>query len=774
MMLSSCNPSRHLPDGQYLLNRNKVRVTNPTREVSASDLEGLIKQSPNRRLLGLFPLRLGLFNTFRKGWIHRQLGEAPAIYDPALTRESEDNMKRYLEKIGFFGSEVNVRVKGIPSPDEATASRKRNIRKVTYEVTLSEPYRIREVHNQVDDEILRGLVESWMPGSPVRPGEIFNSYVLDEERNRLAAYLLDLGYYAFSESYVFFEIDSTVGNRQLDIRYRIRNPLVPSAGSPDSLVDGRHRSYLVRDIYIHPDYKIQQRDTALFDTLVEVVYPLHRDEPNRFHFIFTPPLKIQPRIITQSTFIEPNRVYRLSNVKKTLRRLRGLRMYRYVDIRFQEVPEPKKPDESRLDCRIFLTRAPVQSYSIEVQGTNSGGDLGLSGYLVYQNKNIFRGAETFRARIKGGLEAQKFTTTSPEEYPTQLPFFNTYETGVEFSLFFPKFLLPVKQERFSKSYEPTTSLNLNYNYQVRQDYKRLITNPSLGYEWQESRFKKHLVFPFDLSLIKVLPTPEFDSILGTVSDPRIKNQYMDHLIAAMRYSFIFNNQEISKVKNFIYFRGNFETSGALLNTMQRLGGIPLNDQGHRTLLEIRYSQYIRPDIDFRYYFMPGKDQTVVWRTAVGVAIPYGNSESIPFEKGYFAGGANGMRGWPLRSLGPGSFSKTDLSIERVGDIQIEGNLEYRFPFYSVVNGALFLDAGNVWLMNPSTTFPGGQFMFDLFFKEFAVDGGLGLRLDFKFFIVRLDIAHRLRDPSYPPEDRWMLDEISPRTLTWNLGIGYPF
>ena len=354
-----------------------------------------------------------------------------------------------------------------------------------------------------------------------------------------------------------------------------------------------------------------------------------------------------------------------------------------------------------------------------------------------------------------------------------LPFFNTYELGVDASLLFPKFLLPVSQERFSKSYKPETRITLGYNFQDRTDYDHWLTNVAFGYEWTESKYKIHNLYPADISLIKINPTPAFDSILNTITDQRLKSQYTDHLITALRYSFIFNTQELNRLKNFIFFRGNFEISGNLLNIIQRLGGIKENSDGYRTLFNIRYAQYVRPNIEFRYYFLLSRTNSVVFRAFTGLAIPYGNSIAMPFEKGYYAGGSNGMRGWPLRGLGPGSWSPQDISIERIGDVHIETNLEYRFPVYRFLKGGLFIDVGNVWLLKENELFPNGEISGDRFLQELAMDGGLGFRFDFNFFIIRLDVAHKLRDPVLPAGNRWITN-LQWRTMTWNFGIGYPF
>ncbi|MBN1339437.1 MAG: BamA/TamA family outer membrane protein [Bacteroidales bacterium] len=759
--LHSCNPARHLADKQYLLLKNVVAVENPQKNAESSDLSPLILQKPNRKILGVAQFRLSMYYTFKKGWLHREIGEPPAIMDPSQTEASRIQIVKYLENIGYFNSSVETEVLG----------NRPKKRKVRYNVRLNEPYRVRDIQYKIQDETLLGLVLHDTANSLIKNGNIYNAYVFDNERDRITSYLQDIGYYGFLKDNIFYRIDSSFRARKLDVYLNIEN----NAGA--GMEKGKFEQYHVNNIYVYPNFKPFVSDTTVFDTLDFLVDPFRRETAQLYRYIYAPPLKINPRIISQSLFIESDKRYNLSRVKRTLRRLNDLSIYKFADVVFKE-PDTAvtfSPEQNnQLDCHVYLTRAPVHSYSVELQGTNTGGDLGLAAYLVYQNRNIFRGAETFRVRLKGALEAQKYTTVVDDSQLENLPFFNTIETGIEANLFFPKFLLPVRQERFSKSFEPKTSINTGYNYQSRPDYKRFLSNLSFGYEWTESKFRQHMFFPADISLIKVSNTPAFDSLLNITNDEQLKSQYTDHLITSMRYTYTYNNQEINRIKNFIYFRGTFETSGNLVNTLQKLGGIAKNEDGYRTLLYIRYAQYIKPNLEFRYYYFINRVNSLVFRAFTGIAKTYGNSIAMPFEKGYFAGGANGMRGWQLRSLGPGSYSPGSIRVERVGDLQIEGNIEYRFPVYSFLASALFLDVGNIWLLNDNSTFPGGKFNIDSFWKEIAMDGGLGIRFDFNFFIIRMDIAHKLHDPSLPQGDRWVFDNLMWRTLVWNLGIGYPF
>jgi outer membrane protein assembly factor BamA len=506
---------------------------------------------------------------------------------------------------------------------------------------------------------------------------------------------------------------------------------------------------------------------------------IHEENPDRtltYNIIHRSPLKIKPKVIIRSLFLENFEKYRLLDATQSYRKLNDLRIFKYVDINFREsnLPASINPKLNYLDCAVRLTRNPVHSYSIEAQGTNSGGDLGISGYLVYSNKNLFRGGEVFNIRLKGGLEAQKQAVTNEIEKDRFL-FFNTFEAGIEATLYIPKFLAPINEDLFSKYFRPKTSISLGYNIQNRIEYDRIITNATFGYEWSETSNKQHILYPVDINVVSVNTTPAFDEVLAGESQ-RFQNQYTNHLIMGLRYSYIFSNQELNKIKNFFYFRGNLESSGNLLDLLVQSTNLGSSEEGFRTVFGIRYSQYVKANTDLRYYFRFDKKKTLAMRTFLGIAVPYSNSIDIPFEKGYFGGGANGLRAWPLRFLGPGGFKNTeDKTIERVGDIMLEANIEYRFPVYRVFTAALFYDIGNIWLLNDNESFPGGKFNINDIAGELAMDFGLGIRLDFNYFIFRIDFAQRLKDPAKPVGDRWVVGNYA----GWfnpvlNLGIGYPF
>jgi outer membrane translocation and assembly module TamA len=321
---------------------------------------------------------------------------------------------------------------------------------------------------------------------------------------------------------------------------------------------------------------------------------------------------------------------------------------------------------------------------------------------------------------------------------------------------------------------PQTNLSFGYSFQNRPYYSRNIFNVDIGYTWNQSPLVKHILTPINLNYVNVNRTPEFDSILENEQNRRLIEQYSDHMVFGLKYSIIFNNQNLTSHRHFDYLRVNFESSGNLLQGIYTLTNVKKTDEGFYEFVGVRYAQFIRINYDYRhYYYFREKTSSLVLRLVMGVAIPYGNSNEVPYEKGYYGGGANDMRGWEYRKLGPGAYSG-NTDYERIGDIQMEANAEYRFTVYKFFKAALFADAGNIWTFNNDTiTFVDGQFKFDSFYKQLAVDAGLGLRFDFQFFIFRIDAAIPLRDPALTG-DKWRWQWLKFSDFRLNFGIGYPF
>ncbi len=774
-IFSSCSPTKNLKEDQYLLTRTKLNIEGKKKNIEKDEIKRLIGQQPNKKFLGLFRLKMWLYYKAIKGkdnkfnrWLKEKAGEPPAIYDPKETTNSANLIKSYLNNIGYFNSEVDFKT---------FKDKKKKTIKLTYDIELANPYLIKNISYKIPDPQLKFYMLKNSEYSLIHNGDIYNAYKLEDERERITKLLKNRGYYYFNKEYIYFEADTTVAPLQLDITTIINNIKKPLPDQPGKFIYENHKKYFIRNIFINTNYNPMVKTPDSLN-IINVTVPKYKDpnEYNHYFLIYHGKPKIRPHAITQSVFINTGEPFVLNDVQQTYRRLTDIQYFNYADIQFNDVIKTTGDTllHNMLDCRIKLSRARLQSFTIEVEGTNTGGDLGIGGNLTYRNKNIFRGGEILSVRFKGAMEVQRLSKAEDEGDDRGFLFFNTAETGVEAGLYFPRFLVPVSQTFFPKYFKPKTTLNTSISYQRRPKYKRYLANISFGYDWSESKFTHHILTPLDFNSVKVYPTPEFDSILNNLTDERLKNQYTDHLIPGLKYSLIFNNQNINKLQNFIYFRGNLEIAGNLLNAIGQFVKAPRNENGKYTLFNIQYAQFVKTDLDFRYYWIFTEDTRVAFRGLFGIGIPYGNSDDMPFEKGFYGGGSNGMRGWRFRMLGPGSYNGTGTNFDRMGDIKIELNAEYRFPIYKFFKSAFFVDAGNIWLLKEDKTFPGGKFEFSDFAGEIAVDAGLGFRFDFGFFVFRIDGAIPIRNPALRTHNRWTFNKITLGNIMWNFGIGYPF
>lgn len=766
LTMSSCMPTRRM-NGDPLLKKNVIKIQGGN--LDKSSLSDFIQQEPNKRLLGVLWFKPWLFEKLDNEdpsnfnlWLRRSFADPPAYYNRSAAIASAQQMQQYSFSKGFFNAKAEHSVN---DKDKAT---------VTYTVKTGAPYQIKEIQYNFQDRTLMPFVLSDTVNTLIKRKQKYDVYILDDERDRVTKMLRNEGYYKFTKEYIRYRVDSTLGNHGVkvivDILQRETPPPMPG-GDP---VNKPHKRYKIDEIIINPDQTILSESASVPDTLRMNYKGVRKSEDSlRLKFLYDKPLRVKTKTYARRINIRNDQFYNAQKVQKTYNGLAGLTVTQFVSMDFHDdLESPGNDTLGYLDCKIQINRRDIHSISLETEGTNTAGRPGIAARLVYQNKNIFRGGEVFDLSLSGALEAQSNTALQGQD---RFLFFNTIEGGVDANLKIPKFLLPVKPEFFSRDYHPFTTVHTGYNYQRRTDYTRYLASVSLGYRWQQSVTKRHLVSPIDINAVKIYTEPGFEQRLQDL-DQKYQEQYTDHLIAALKYSFIWNTQLINKNDDFFFLRTNAESSGLALNLLNKGVGLGQAAEGYSTLLNIRYAQYVRTDVDFRYYHYLTADNSWVFRTLMGIGLPYGNSEALPFEKGFYAGGANGLRGWELRSLGPGGYvDTTGFRYDRIGDIHLEFSAEYRFPIYSYLNGALFTDAGNIWLLKESRDYPNGHFEASSFISQMAVDAGFGLRVDLQFFILRVDAAMPLRLPSRPAGERWKpLSEVAFRDFIWNFGIGYPF
>jgi len=770
-ILSSCTAKRFVPEGKHLVTANKVEFEGKKPDFSRSDLSMFITQRVNRSLLGMRPQLWVWYVTQEKTnksfwrWINETFGKEPFYFEKDLMQTSAAQMVRYANNVGYFHASAKPEV-----------IKENKLAQVNYRLQAGWPYVIDSVSYEINDTAIANFYEGMKPDSPLRAGMNFNAYKMDEEGDRITEYLRNNGYYYFAREYIFFEVDSNFNKRSMHVKLKINDRRVPDRNRRGEFQTRPHKRFFINQVKLIPAFNPFNPSPLPFDTLRLDVSQGRERQQNSLFFYFQGEPRIRPQTFSQTIQVQDGEPYSLRKVRQTYRSLSNFRLFYAANITFDTlISQPQFDDSLKnwMDCTIQLQRNKVHSYNIDIEGTNSGGDLGIRGSLVYMNKNIFRGAEVLRFRINGGFEAQQVVTAIEQGTGASgNSIFNTTEFGADLSVLFPRFLSPVPLRNFIRDYQPKTNINFGFGAQQRQNYSRSVLKSSFGYDWMASATISHIFTPVYLSSIKLNPNPAFARVLDLELNQRIKLQYSNHLIASLRYSFIFNNQNINKLNDFFYLRINIESAGNLISAFSNTP-LVTQQQNFNELFGIRYAQFSRIDIDFRYYRQLNPSSRFVFRTFLGLGLPYGNSQDLPFERSFYAGGANGMRGWQFRELGPGTYNGT-ANIERIGDIQIEGSAEYRFPVYNFLKGALFVDVGNIWTINDLEYLPGGVFKPGSFYKQLALDAGIGFRFDFSFFIFRVDAAMPLHNPGLEKGKRWNFNNMRLGDVMWQIGIGYPF
>ncbi len=775
LFLTGCGVNKHIPAGSYLLQKNKVEVidTNKVAKFDKSEIKSLITQEPNTRLFGAVKLGMRIYCFSRPkpdtSWISklfRKIGQEPVIYDRDLAFQSSEKMRQYLADKGSFTSTVEV----VPKYKKKKAT-------IIYKIYPSHAYRIREIVYTAEDTIIQRYIDSWKTASSLKPGDYYDLKNFSRDRDNIGIMLQNQGYYGFNKENIVFEIDTNLNNYELNVKLKVLNPQISKT---DSTIRETHQQYRIKNVYIIPNSAVVH-DSAKFDTTI-VNLPRRRDTTFRsYTFLHDGKMKINPKTIARNIFISENSRYNLTSGERTYNSLSSLGNFKYLDI-FYTVNLPKQDSTPTLNAWIRLVESKRNSASTSFDLTNTAatnadnndGNLGFEWTLGYKNKNLFGNAEILNVKYRLFVQLPKNLTTM--ETSNFLSYFSTFETGINASLDFPKFLFPVKSDFLSRSLRPKTSVNAGYNYQYRSYYERSIPNVGFGYKWRGSSKIDHSLFPFEFNGVKIfIKDSVFQDSINNLTDRAIQYQYTDHLIMDAHYGITFTTQEIGKHKDFTAFSIGFESAGNLFYAIDKISGKSVGSNGIYEKMGIPYSQYIRMDLDLKHYFYFSKSFVFVLRGYFGTGFSYGNSLSMPYEKSFFGGGPTGVRAWDIRTLGPGSFqNKSNTLFDRTGDYSLCINIEQRFPIYSILEGAAFVDIGNIWLQRKSEEFPGGEFAINRFYKELGVGGGIGLRLNITFAIFRFDLGVPLRDPSQDDGERWRIKNFQFSDIVINFGIGYPF
>lgn len=788
MVIQSCRSTKFVPDGEYLLVENEVKVD--VKDVNPVEMNTHIKQKPNFRTFSFFKLPLSIYNLSGEDstkWINKTLrhaGEPPVLYDSTMIWKSINDLTRIMHNKGYLHAEVDTIIK-----------LKEKKAFVTYDIKAGKPFRVKEYNIQVNDSVIdeRFLPEGATPPRLVknmkllhsqlradsilakRPlikqGDLFDMDVLDLERDRIASMFRRTGYYAFNKEYIGFVADTVAseGNR-VDVNLDLAiYPFMQRAQQTGIETVGKHRRYTIKEVLLYVDFNpLIDGDISGYKT--SSVY-----SSDGYTIVYGPKGRyIKPNVVLANCYITPGTLYDENMTTLTYNALTQLNILKNVNINFVEVMEN---DSAKLRCTITCVPDKRQGLSTEVEGTNSGGFFGVESAVGYTHRNAFRGSEVFNAKLKGAYEAitPKFTDFSQ----------NYFEVGGETSLTFPRFMFPFLDKDFRRDVMATTRFSTNYTYQRRPEYfTRTILSAGLKYTWQE-RKQSAPRHTFDLLDISYVHIPKLEVRFDTTLTENAKRySFTDQFILGMGYTYTKTNFSSENRKSFqpIYsFRFSVESAGNLLDLAARLTNAERDSLGTRSMFGTRYAQYLRGTIDYSRTIRIDEKNSVAWHIGGGLAYPYGNFKEIPIQKRFFSGGANSVRGWGIRELGPGSFfpktKKFDNFYYHSGDMRLDASIEYRSKLFWVLELGAFVDAGNVWTAKKYEGQELGNFELDRFYKEIALAWGLGLRFDFDFFLLRLDCGWKAYDPSEKPgATKWPIKDpfnIGHNTA-WHIAVGYPF
>jgi outer membrane protein assembly factor BamA len=711
----SCSTTRVLEDGQYRLAKNKITIEN-SRTFNPAVLEPYLKQKPNSYFIFGWNPFLNLYNWSNgKGgaWDRfvQKLGVAPVVYDPDMVDSSIENLKNHLSYLGYYNSDVSSSI----------AVTKKRV-KVTYNVTLGKQYPISKITYTLPDN--KEFAESFLKDTTnlsIKPGDYLSESSLQAETERSSQVLRNQGYYSFNKNYYFFEADTLTipGSALLNLTVNeyTRNE-TPKDAQP------------IRKFYIN-DVKISYPNT----------------------------LKFRDNILRELTTITPGDVYSADEINRTYSRLTALKVFSSVNIGMTPV------DTDLVDCSISMAQSKLQGFKFNLESSvNSTGLFGVSPQVSYYHKNIFRGGEWLNLSFMGNFQFKFNDDVRSNEF------------GVSAGLSFPKFFpLPY---RFFKGAIPRTDVNLTYNYQSRPEYTRNIISVTYGYNGNFKRRFFYQAYPLQMNVVRLFDLDE-KFYKSLVNDPFLLNAYQDHFDfgsgATLYYTT--NPDNTPKVPHF-YSRLQFDIAGNLLSAFKPL--MEKNSNGQGMIWNTPFSQFVRGEITLSKTWFLGKKskQSIATRLQAGAGYAYGNSTSLPFEKHFYAGGSNSLRGWQARTVGPGTAPRDTSFVipNQTGDMKLEANIEYRFDLFWKLEGALFIDAGNVWTLKADDTEEGQQSLFSWkdFGSSIAANWGAGIRLDFGFLLLRVDMGLKVHDPAR--QQRWVNpgEWFKGDNYALHFGVGYPF
>ena len=723
--LVSCAETKYVPEGSYLLDKVKVEVEGDYKDIKGSKLKNYVRQQNNVRWFSLVKLPLltyslsGRDSTKWSNRMVRTMGEEPVLFDSLQSSLTLSDLQLMLFNNGYLDGRVELWTR--------TKGKKLS---AIYRLYPGEPYRIGQVAYDIKDPVIAAELGLDSPSNQgLHAGEQFITSRLDAERKRLTGILNDRGYYRFHREYIRYEADTIGKGRAVDVKLLLNANQTP--GGTDTL---------------HTKYKVRK-----------VIYESGSPADSTIH--------LRKKVLKESTYIKENGYYSGSDLQNTYNHFGRLGAVKYTNIQFYEVP-----DSAMLDCRIQLQTNKPSTLSFQPEGTNTAGDLGAAATLTYQNRNLFRGAENFSVELRGAYEAIK----GLEGYSNQ----NFVEYSLETKLKFPRFIMPFLSYDIRRSLNATSEVSLLYDMQDRPEFHRRLLSASWRYRWvPQNRPYQYQLDLLDLNYV-FMPWISDTFRRLYLDDASSRNailsyNYKDLFITKIGFGFTYNDGRSA-------LKTNIETSGNVLHLGAQIFGTNKNESGQNQVFNIAYAQYVKGDVDFTRNVQFDYTNQLVFHVGLGIAYPYGNSTLLPFEKRYFSGGANSVRGWAVRELGPGKFKGHDGRIDfinQTGDMKLDLNMEYRTHLFWKLDGALFVDAGNIWTLRAYDDQPGGQLTLKDFPSQLAASYGLGFRFNFDYFIVRFDLGMKAVNPAYEEEGEVHYPIVHPRLsrdFAFHFAVGLPF
>jgi len=766
--LSSCNVTKTLYEDEVLVTKNKITGID---KIHRTEMKALVRPRANKKFLGIFRTKAWIQQraTRTKGSaiirrLNEGLGEPPALIDSIAMRESNTNLNRYLRDKGYFYGKVSSEIK--------LHGRKNKKARIIYHMTPGIRYTVRSIQYEqtqspIDEFVRYHTLQS--RDFPLKEGMAYDADEMGRARSILATYLREQGFFYFNRDLIYFEVDSALGTGQVDLRMRIKRPKAAYY----------FEQFAFDTILVNVDYQVYQavQDVNAQDTTERLTY----------YFIDKNPATIRKDILVQNMLFRKDLIFSESAMRLTQSRISDLKVFGYNNIRLV-------PNDSlrKLNVLMNLTPSPRRQLKFDSEvSTNSISLFGISGGITEIRRNVLKGAELLEFRVNAGIESQQNVTNTDVLSRTT---FNTLEFGFGTSLTIPRFLWPFNgwNERYYTA--PRTRFSVNYNRQIRLDFTREVFQTNVGYLWMNRARERFELFPAEVSFARTARISQnLSELLEEIQDPFLQFSFTNYVNLASRASYSVDNINLRGT----FMRVNIEFAGNVLHGIYSLFDLQA-DQDTRTLLGLPYFQYTRADLEYRKHWRQGDQAKLASRIFVGIGMPWQNSIILPLEKRYFAGGTNSIRAWLARSVGPGGYGVYGARLDQFGEIRLEGNLEERFPIFGNFQGAVFIDAGNIWTLKDTTAAKGdlANFAFNRFYKEIAIGTGVGLRYDFTYFVLRIDMGLKVHDPAFTPGNRWVIGNITNSTwrqsswrnelninapisgrypfTSFNLGINFPF